>query len=640
MTSSQLLPIANHLWQSTLFAAVAGLLTLTLRSNRAVMRYWLWVAASVKFLIPFSPLVMMGHEFGRHTTIPVMPFGLSYVVDEVGEPFASSVPLRAIPAAEHTWATLVPSVVCGMWAIGFVFLVFSWWRRWRALRAAIRNASPLDLPITFHAVTSPAFPEPSVFGIRQPVLLLPDGITDQLTPPQLEAILAHELCHVRRRDNLAAAIHMAVEAVFWFHPMVWWLGARLMEERELACDEEVLRMGREPEVYAEGILKICEVYLKSALECVAGVAGANLNKRIHAIMTNRIPLRLNFGRKVVLALAGIAAIAVPIVTGVLNPPTIRAQSAGAGAPIISSAAQALAEEPSAPLRSAEPRAEQPQVLLAQNKSGPETKTLAPAEQFEVASVKPSAPVPPNGGVYFGPPRGGPGTRDPEQTTWSYATLKGMLMKAYDVKAYQVSGPKWLETERYDIVAKVPAGVTKEQVNRMWQNLIGERFGVMLHHEAKEFQVYELIIAKGGPKLKESVEDDANAEGPPKMDKDGKLSGPGMVNLITHGSNGISVHSMVKAQPLARLTVMLGNQLNRPVIDKTGLNGQYDFDLEFAPDPTSFPPPPTPGSTDNTIERGPDLITALQMQLGLKVVPSKANLDVLVVDKAEKVPTAN
>jgi hypothetical protein len=151
---------------------------------------------------------------------------------------------------------------------------------------------------------------------------------------------------------------------------------------------------------------------------------------------------------------------------------------------------------------------------------------------------------------------------------------------------------------------------------------------------------QLIIAKGGPKLKESVEDDANAEGPPKMDKDGRLSGPGMVNLITHGSNGISVHSMVKAQPLARLTVMLGNQLNRPVIDKTGLNGKYDFDLEFAPDPSSFPPPPTPSSADNTIERGPDLITALQTQLGLKVVPSKAKLDLLVVDKAEKVPTAN
>jgi beta-lactamase regulating signal transducer with metallopeptidase domain len=126
------------------------------------------------------------------------------------------------------------------------------------------------------AMISPAFAEPGVFGVRRPVLLLPAGITDRLTPPQLKAIVAHELCHVRRRDNLATAIHMGVEALFWFHPLVWWLGARLMEERERACDEEVLLMGSEPETYAEGILKICELYLESPLRCVSGVTGANL----------------------------------------------------------------------------------------------------------------------------------------------------------------------------------------------------------------------------------------------------------------------------------------------------------------------------------------------------------------------------
>src|SRR5580692_877613 len=115
------------------------------------------------------------------------------------------------------------------------------------------------------------------------------------------------------------------------------------------------------------------------------------------------------------------------------------------------------------------------------------------EQFEVASVKPSAPVPPNGGVYFGPPRGGPGTPDPGLITWSYATLKGLLMAAYDVKNYAVSGPAWLNTERYDIVAKVPAGAAREQVNRMWQRLLAERFGVVLHHESREFQVEELVV---------------------------------------------------------------------------------------------------------------------------------------------------
>jgi bla regulator protein BlaR1 len=102
--------------------------------------------------------------------------------------------------------------------------------------------------------------EPGVFGIRKPVLLLPDGLTDHLMPAQLEAVLAHELCHVRRRDNLAAAIHMVAEALFWYHPLVWWIGSRMMEERERACDEEVLREARGPEVYAEGLLNVSKLY--------------------------------------------------------------------------------------------------------------------------------------------------------------------------------------------------------------------------------------------------------------------------------------------------------------------------------------------------------------------------------------------
>ena len=101
-------------------------------------------------------------------------------------------------------------------------------------------------------------------GIFKPVLLLPEGIAERLTPAQLEAILAHELRHVQRRDNLTAAIHMLVETIFWFHPLVWWIRARLMEERERACDEGVLRLGSEPQVYAESILKVCEFYLALA----------------------------------------------------------------------------------------------------------------------------------------------------------------------------------------------------------------------------------------------------------------------------------------------------------------------------------------------------------------------------------------
>ncbi len=276
--------------------------------------------------------------------------------------------------------------------------------------------------------------------------------------------------------------------------------------------------------------------------------------------------------------------------------------------------------------------------------------------FEVASVKPAAPPEPGGRFFFGS-RGGPGTPDPGQITWSNATLKTLLTIAYDVKPYQVNGPAWLDTERYDIIAKVPEGSTKEQVNVMWQNLLKERFGVVVHHESKEFQVDELVVAKNGSKLKETTLDPnapaAVEAGPPKLDKNGspEMNGPGLMMLIQVGATGGPVgHMVARAQTLSQLVTTLGNQLNRPVVDKTGLTGKYDFNLEYTPDLSGLRlppgaalgpgPGPIPAPGDNASEPGSNLAAAVQQQLGLRLVGSKAKLDVVVVDKAERVPTEN
>jgi len=156
-----------------------------------------------------------------------------------------------------------------------------------------------------------------VVGLLRSVLLLPEGIMERLTAEQLESVLAHELCHVRRRDNLLSALHMVVEAVFWFHPVVWWIGARLVEERERACDEGVLSLGGEPRTYAEAILGVCKLYVESPLVCVSGVTGADLKKRIEAIMSNRMGLGLNFAKKVLLTSVGAAALVGPVAIGVV-----------------------------------------------------------------------------------------------------------------------------------------------------------------------------------------------------------------------------------------------------------------------------------------------------------------------------------
>ena len=130
--------------------------------------------------------------------------------------------------------------------------------------------------------------------------------------------MAHELCHIRRRDNLAAALHMLVEAIFWFHPLVWWLGARLVAERERACDEEVVRRGGKPELYAESILKTCEFYLESPVACVCGISGSDLKERIARIMTRRATSGLGTGRKLLLTAAALATITVPMSLGLMH----------------------------------------------------------------------------------------------------------------------------------------------------------------------------------------------------------------------------------------------------------------------------------------------------------------------------------
>ena len=118
--------------------------------------------------------------------------------------------------------------------------------------------------------------------------------------------------HVRRHDNLTAALHMLVEAVFWFHPLVWWMERHMVEERERACDEAVVELGGRPEAYAESLLKTCRFCVESPLRCVSGITGAGLNKRIVSIMTMKMIDKLSPNRKLLLFSIGIAAVAVNV----------------------------------------------------------------------------------------------------------------------------------------------------------------------------------------------------------------------------------------------------------------------------------------------------------------------------------------
>lgn len=614
--------IVDHVWQSTLFAGAACLASLMLRPNRAQLRYWVWFAASTKFLIPFSLLVGLGTHI-PHPMAP-QPVRSAWVtaLQEFSQPL--TLPPVTPPAAvsvrpvSHVDLVAVCSVI---WACGFIAVVIGWLSRWRRIHVLRSSARamfvPTRLPIPVPVMSAPDLIEPGVVGILRPVLLLPDGISDHLNQTQLDAILAHEFCHVRRRDNLTAAIHMAVQSMFWFHPLTWWIGARLVAERERACDEEVLHGGCKANVYAESILAICRLYLASPLACVSGVTGANLKKRIEEIMRNRNVVGLSLGKKLILTSAGMVSLVVPVVIGALNASAFQVQESQDW----------------------------------QTKAGGKMA-------FDVASVKlskgpfvsPNIPI--NAGEAYRPTGGSFRADFP---LWTYIQFAYKIAPAEDQSREILAHlPKWATTDRYSIDARGPANATKDQMRLMVQSLLAERFQWATHFEMKEAAVFNLTLAKAGalgPKLRPHAEGppcDASAFDAPTSARvirgDAAASPetfpPMCDSLATIRKSGgalmlVGYRNATMDMLAASVTGIVGQ--GRPVIDKTGLSGRFDFTMEWAPQTNSAPLPDAPTTASEPL--GPTSLEALRDQLGLKLESARGQVRILVIDRVER-PSEN
>ena len=144
MNPAFLSSVANHLWQSTLFAGVAGLLTLALRNNRARVRHWVWLVASWKFLVPFSVLISLGGQIHWRTAPQTTQSDLSVVMDEISQPFALTSRCAIAPLPMRRRRHRFPALAWAIWACGFLGIACSWWIRWRRIRAAVRAGSPVQ----------------------------------------------------------------------------------------------------------------------------------------------------------------------------------------------------------------------------------------------------------------------------------------------------------------------------------------------------------------------------------------------------------------------------------------------------------------------------------------------------------------
>ena len=266
-----------------------------------------------------------------------------------------------------------------------------------------------------------------------------------------------------------------------------------------------------------------------------------------------------------------------------------------------------------------------------------------AQTFEAASVKVS---PPPAGARPEPViKGGPRSADPGQITWSNLPMRAILLRAFGIRNYQLTAPRWVDTERYDITAKIPPGASPEQFRAMLRNLLRERFQLSAREETREGPVYALTAGKSGAKLQESKptaapETPSTAAGPPQRIRfeNGFPTlppGPGMRSLILNGS----VRLTAQAQGMPHLAEILSAQLDREVEDLTGLQGLYDFHLSYTPESVLANLPVAPdGSRPDTL--GTDVFTSLGAQLGLKLESRKGPVKMVFVDSLEKMPAAN
>ncbi len=576
--------LTNHLWQSTFLAAVVGLLAVIFRKERAEVRYWLWFSASLKFFLPLSLLMNVG------ANIPWAPVAksiaspsVSFRMEQLTQPFPHiSPPILATTGTPMSW---IPLVALGLWACGFGCIALIRLRGWCRIQAAVRSSVPLNIPALVEIRSSAELLEPGIVGVFRPILLVPAGIVERLSQPQFKAVLAHEFCHVRRRDNLTAAIHMIVEALFWFRPLVWWIGARLVEERERACDEAVLNVGNEPRDYAQGILLVCKSYLESPLSCVSGVTGSNLKKRVQAILAGRVAPDLSYAKKVILTAAGMAVLGLPILVGSISAPGLRAQSAGP----------------------------------------------ANTPKFQTVSIKPCE-------TFHGTERN---TWSPGEFRSQCTTVQRLIQQAYglfaDSHANQGSsltvtgGPAWTTSDLYEIVAKAPDAPSRETMHGpMLQAVLADRFKLKVHREIREIPVYVLTVAPGGPKLDPFQGSCITRDFYDQPSDDDCATGRGY-------GNGLRLRAATMADICAAFLVLL----NRPVLDETGIQGRFNMHLDFSPEdpellnrPRGLPALTNPGAPSPPPVHFDAAQNAVEA-LGLNLEPGKGPAEFLVIDHVEK-----
>jgi uncharacterized protein (TIGR03435 family) len=651
-------------------AAAAWLLPRVLRVRHPASRHAVWTAVLIGMTV--LPLVSV---IAPHWRLPVLPRKQDSAVQPVatGPAAFTAAPLHSAalqaaftfesagkPVAGFEWPA-AETLVLGCYFAGFLAMVTYRAVGWALLLRLVSRSRRLSR----HLRESGDVVTPIAVGLLRPAVILPVGWREWNAKTR-RAVLAHEFAHLRRRDGMVAALARVAQCLFWFHPLAWWISRKLAELAELACDAAALERVDDPAGYARILLAFAGAVNRAGTRVVlpglAMASSADVGRRIDQVFALSDG---NLGRLsrpgLVLAALGLPAMALASIV------TLGEPAARPPRPI---AHRSAALSPSA-TQVAEP------IQLAQAVRQPATAAQATPRQapaqplaFEVASVKPA--IDPGRVPIFCIVPCAPGehlTILGSRVDIRYMSLKRLILKAYGIKPYQLSGPEWMGTERFDIAARIPGGVAPSaaasRLPEMLQSLLAERFKLSIHRENKEHPVYALVVGKNGPKLQEASADagfpppnesSGNQElytpdGEAYIDKDGNAtitSGPlGPIRAGPSPTGGHGFEFLKLTMP--GLADVLTPHLDRPVVDMTELKGAYHLTVNMQPPSgegggrKTASPDGRPGGgpdSDPPPDRFGEALFATIEKAGLKLEKSKAPVETIVVDHLEKTPTGN
>jgi bla regulator protein blaR1 len=494
---------------------------------------------------------------------------------------------RPLPDVRSSWST-VASVVYGGGLLAFLLrLVAQRWSVRRLTRRAMRMTDPawtrllnetlrrLNLQRPIVLLRSLEETMPMACGTWRPAILLP-AVADTWSEDQRRSVLLHELAHVARYDCLTQSLAAIACAIYWVHPGAWWIARRLRIERELACDDRVLAAGADPDDYASQLLEFAyslRVETASAL-AVTMAAPTSLEERLRAL------LDLGRNRQLPARRSRVAATAIVLL-------------------LVGATATARLGEmlPLLPIQD------------------------APRQTFDVASVKPNKSS--ETGGFIQRMRGG---------TFNVGnqTLLQLIRFAYGIQGLQLVGaPDWMATERFDIVAKasadLPAAPGQPSPEAlMLRSLLEDRFRLAIHRETRPMPIYALVVARVDGRLGPQIRRPANDYCAQRAKEADKAPPPPMGTGPVCGIRGSNTELTGGDFPMAGLARFLAGEAGKPVVDRTGLTGGWDFELKWSPPDTPNPDPDRPS-----------IFTALQEQLGLRLDATTGPLEVLVIDRVER-----